>query len=79
MRYRLRTLLIVLALGPPVIGLAWRYGKVALGLLALTLLFCPDLLILVGQGAWAHADWVRKSKRAQREGTRPTTDNRNGG
>jgi hypothetical protein len=45
MRFRLRTLLIVLALGPPVIALAWWYWKVALDLLPLALLF-PYLILL---------------------------------
>jgi hypothetical protein len=65
MRYRLRTLLIVLGLGPPVIALAWWYGKMAMGLLVVALLFCPDIFILAGQGAWALFSWLRPSKRPQ--------------
>jgi hypothetical protein len=44
MRYRLRTLLIVLALGPPVIALAWWYGKLIIALLVITLLVSPSLI-----------------------------------
>ena len=44
MRYGLRTLLIVLALGPPAIALAWWYGRVAIGLFLLALLVCPELI-----------------------------------
>jgi hypothetical protein len=33
MRYRLRTLLIVLALGPPVLAVCWWHRTVAAGLL----------------------------------------------
>jgi hypothetical protein len=65
MRYRLRTLLIVLALGPPLIALAWWYGKMALGLLLLTLLFCPDLFagggLLRDLATWI---WKRNRQRA---------------
>ena len=72
MRYRLRTLLIVLAFGPPAIALAWWYGKVAIALLVLALLFCPDQLILAGQGLWALVAWVRSRNRENQ----PATDNR---
>jgi hypothetical protein len=44
MRYRLRTLMIVLALGPPVIALAWWYGRVAIGVFLLAILVCPELI-----------------------------------
>jgi hypothetical protein len=61
LRYRLRTLLIVLAIGPPLIALAWWYGKAALGILILALLVSPmlilDLLMAVfvnGFGALCH-------------------------
>ena len=46
MRFCLRTLLIVLALGPPVIALAWWYWtEVALTLLALAV-FHPYIVLL---------------------------------
>jgi hypothetical protein len=32
MRFRLRTLLIVLALGPPIVAVAWFYGRLVEGL-----------------------------------------------
>jgi hypothetical protein len=44
MRYSLRTLVIVLALGPPLIALAWWYGKLAVGLLVFALIVCPQLV-----------------------------------
>ena len=44
MRYRLRTLLIVLALGPPLIALAWWYGKLVIGLVVFALIVCPQLV-----------------------------------
>ncbi len=44
MRYRLRTLMIVLALGPMVIALAWWYGKLIIALLVITLLVSPSLI-----------------------------------
>ena len=44
MQYRLRTLLIVLAIGPPVIALAWWYGKIIIALLVITLLVAPSLI-----------------------------------
>jgi hypothetical protein len=62
-RFRLRTLLIVLTLGPPLIALAWWYGKTAIGLMLLALLFCPDLLFLAGQGAWALFGWLSKASK----------------
>jgi hypothetical protein len=45
MRFRLRTLLILLAVGPPLIALAWRYGKLAIGLLVFALIACPQLVV----------------------------------
>jgi hypothetical protein len=45
MRFRLRTLMIVLALGPPIIAVAWWYGKAALGILVLALIVCPQLVL----------------------------------
>ena len=44
MRFRLRTLMILLAVGAPVIALAWWYGRAALGIFLLTVIFCPELL-----------------------------------
>ena len=44
MRFRLRTLMIVLAIGPPVIALAWWYGKLIIALLVITLLVSPSLI-----------------------------------
>ena len=44
-RYKLRTLLIALAIGPPIIALAWWYGRLAVGVLALALLVFPELLV----------------------------------
>jgi len=44
MRFRLRTLLIVLALGPPLIAVAWWYGKAALVILVFALIVCPQLV-----------------------------------
>ena len=43
-RYKLRTLLIVLALGPPIIALAWWYGRTAIVLFLLACLVCPELV-----------------------------------
>jgi hypothetical protein len=47
MRFRLRTLLIALALGPPVLALAWWYGRVAIGELLLVLLTLPALIFFI--------------------------------
>jgi hypothetical protein len=52
MRFRLRTLLIALAIVPPAIALAWWYGKAAVGLLVLALLVCPDVFVFAVQGIW---------------------------
>jgi hypothetical protein len=53
MRYRLRTLLIVLTLVPPLLALAWWYGKMALGLLVLLVLCGGAGEVLVGvELAW---------------------------
>jgi hypothetical protein len=43
-RFRLRTLLIVLAIGPPVIALAWWYGRLIIAVLVITLLVAPSLI-----------------------------------
>ena len=45
MRYRLRTLLILMAIGPPVIALTWWYGKATIGFLLLVIVFAPGLLM----------------------------------
>ena len=62
-RYKLRTLLIALALGPPLIALAWWYGKLNIGLLVFALIVCPQivfelamLLLLVGTPRNDHID-----------------------
>jgi fatty-acid desaturase len=52
MRYRLRTLMIVLALGPPIIALAWWYGRLAVGVLVLALIVFPELLIYAFAGLY---------------------------
>jgi len=44
MRFRLCTLMIVLALGPPVLALAWWYGRTIIALLVITLLVAPSLI-----------------------------------
>ncbi|MDX1948052.1 MAG: hypothetical protein SFU86_21820 [Pirellulaceae bacterium] len=44
MRYRLRTLLILIAVGPPVIALAWWYGRAVIGVVVLAMIFCPEIL-----------------------------------
>ncbi len=44
MRYRLRTLMIVLAVGPAVLALAWWYCKFAIGLFVLALIVCPAVI-----------------------------------
>lgn len=59
MQFRLRTLLVVLAVGPAAIALAWWYGKAAVGLALLILLVCPQLYILAGQGVWELVAWLR--------------------
>jgi hypothetical protein len=63
MRFRLRTLLILLAIGPPLIALAWWYGKLAIGLLVFALIVCPQLvfelamlLLVVGTPRNDHKD-----------------------
>jgi hypothetical protein len=45
MRFCLRTLLIVLALGPPLIAAAWWYGKAAFVILVFALIVCPQLVL----------------------------------
>jgi len=45
MRFRLRTLMIFVALGPPIIAVAWWYGKAALGILVFALIVCPQLAL----------------------------------
>jgi hypothetical protein len=52
MRFRLRTLLVVLALGPPIIALGWWYGRLAVGVLALALIVFPELLIYAFGGLY---------------------------
>jgi len=52
MRYTLRTLLIVLALGPLIIALAWWYGRLAVGVLVLALIVFPELLIYAFGGLY---------------------------
>ena len=44
MRFRLRTLMIVVAIGPPVIALAWWYGRWIIAVLVITLLVSPSLI-----------------------------------
>ena len=46
MQFRLRSLLIVLALGPPFIALVWWYWKTALVMYLLACLVCPELALL---------------------------------
>jgi hypothetical protein len=45
MRYRLGTLLVLMAIGPPVIALAWWYWQATLALLALAFIFEPAIFI----------------------------------
>jgi len=45
MRFSLRTLLIVMVLGPPALAAAWWYGKILLGLIALAVIACPPLVL----------------------------------
>lgn len=52
MRYRLRTLLIVLAIGPPVLAVIWWYGRIVVGV-SLLVTFVVGLLIL-GFGGLFH-------------------------
>ena len=52
MRYRLRTLLILMAVGPPIIALAWWYGRLAVGVLILALIVFPELLIYAFGGLY---------------------------
>jgi hypothetical protein len=55
-RYKLRTLLIVLALGPPIIALEWWYWKESsLGLLALLVVGLSLILWLLNLMLWALA------------------------
>ena len=61
MQFRLRTLLIVLAVGPVVLAVAWWYWKAAIGLALLTLLFFPDAYILAGAVIWELVAWLRSS------------------
>jgi hypothetical protein len=42
MRYRLRTLLIVLALGPPVLALSWLHPVLGIWLVFAVVIFCGD-------------------------------------
>jgi len=68
MRFRLRTLLILLAVGPPVIALAWWYGRVAIGVFLLALFFCPELIF----GVFAHTfgalcHWIGGKPRDRKE------------
>jgi len=44
-RYKLRTLMIVLAVGPPLLAAAWWYGKAALAILVLALIVCPQVVL----------------------------------
>jgi hypothetical protein len=45
MRYRLRTLLIVLALAPPVVALAWKTSSTSLAVLGWLALIVFSLLV----------------------------------
>jgi hypothetical protein len=45
MRYKLRTLPILSAAGPPLIALTWWYEKTVMGVLVLSAIFCPDLVL----------------------------------
>jgi hypothetical protein len=45
LRYKLRTLLILLAVGPPLLAVAWWFWEAALALVALALILEPALFI----------------------------------
>jgi hypothetical protein len=56
-RYKLRTLMILLAVLPPLIALAWWYWRVAVGMIVLAIFIDPGLpIVLFGYtfGALCH-------------------------
>jgi hypothetical protein len=52
MRYKLRTLLIVLAIGPPFVS-AWFYGDGPLEYISVTMIFSGIVMIAAGAWLWA--------------------------
>ena len=61
MRYSLRALMVLLTVGPPVIALAWWYGRVVVTVFVLTMIVCPDVLFLVfGYTFGGLCHWIGK-------------------
>jgi hypothetical protein len=43
MRYSIRTLLVLMAIMPPMLAVGWWYWRPALSVLLLAIIFCPEL------------------------------------